>query len=171
VAKRDPALAVLNAGIGGNRIVGPGPGENPVALDRLDRDVFGQTGVRTVIMLEGINDLSGGVPADTVMAGIREVVDRARAHNLRIIGGTILPFKDADTGGNWTPAKEQWRQTVNAFIRSEGLFDGYIDFDAAVRDPADPQRLRPAFDSGDHLHPNEAGFEAMADAVDLDALG
>jgi lysophospholipase L1-like esterase len=161
---------VLNAGIGGNRIVGPGPGQNPPALDRLDRDVFGQTGVRTVIMLEGINDLSGGAPADRVMAGIKEVVDRAHAHNLRIAGGTILPFKDADSGGNWTAAKEQWRQTVNAFIRSEAGFDAVIDFAGAVQDPADPARMLPAFDSGDHLHPNEAGFEAMANAIDLDVL-
>jgi lysophospholipase L1-like esterase len=167
---RSRGLGVLNAGINANRIVGPGPGENPPLLDRLDRDVFAQTGVKTVILLEGINDLSGGESTEQVIAGMREVAQRARAHHLKIIGGTIMPFKDKDTGGNWNAAKEQWRQTVNAFVRDGGAFDGYIDFAGAVADPVDPARMLTAYDSGDHLHPNEAGFRAMAGAINLDAL-
>jgi lysophospholipase L1-like esterase len=171
LAHRTPTFGVLNAGINANRIVGPGPGENPPALDRLDRDVLAQPGVRTLILFEGVNDVSTAT-SDQVIAGMKEIAARAHAQHLRVIGATVIPFKDRDTGGNWTPEKEAWRQRVNAFVRnSGGVFDGYADFAAAVEDPADPARYHPDYDSGDHLHPNEAGMRAFADSIDLDDLG
>ncbi|MGW4076109.1 GDSL-type esterase/lipase family protein [Streptomyces asiaticus] len=161
---------VLNEGISGNRITA-GTDGNPSALDRLERDVLSQPNARTVILFEGVNDLSwGGATGDQVIDGMRQIARRAHARGLRVIGATVVPYRG--WGDWWTEDKEADRQRVNAFIRdSGGAFDGYADFDKAVRDPADPTRYAAAFDSGDHLHPNDTGMKAFADAVDLAALG
>jgi lysophospholipase L1-like esterase len=179
----DPAtrgLAVVNAGIGGNRVLLDGIGPNLLA--RFDRDVLARPNVRYAIVLEGVNDL--GVltrdrPASpeehramtaALTSAFRELTQRAHAHGIRLIGGTITPYAGNDYY-HPGPASEADRQAVNAFIRTSGVFDGVIDFDAAVRDPARPDHLLPANDSGDHLHPSEAGYQAMADAVPLALFG
>jgi lysophospholipase L1-like esterase/virulence-associated protein VagC len=161
---------VLNEGISGNRITA-GTDGNPSALERLERDVLSQPGARTVILFEGVNDLSwGGATGDQVIDGMREIARRAHARGLRVIGATVVPYRG--WGDWWTEAKEADRQQVNTFVRdSGGTFDGYADFDRAVRDPDDPTRYAAAFDSGDHLHPNDTGMKAFADAVDLAGLG
>ncbi|MEU6357337.1 SGNH/GDSL hydrolase family protein [Streptomyces sp. NPDC047072] len=160
-------FGVLNAGIAGNRVLLDGAGERATA--RLDRDVLQRAGVRTVVVLEGINDiLQGQHDPDRIIAGLREIADRAHAAGLRVIGGTLTPFGGF---GPYDADKEAAREGVNSWIRSGGVFDAVVDFDAAVRDPADPQRMLPRYDSGDHLHPGDAGYQAMADAIDLRALG
>ena len=159
---------VLNEGISGNRITA-GTDGNPSALDRLERDVLSQPGARTVILFEGVNDLSwGGATGDQVIDGMKEIARRAHARGLLVIGATVVPYRG--WGDHWTEAKEADRQKVNAFVRDGGVFDGYADFDKAVRDPGDPTRYAAAFDSGDHLHPNDSGMKAFADAVDLTGL-
>ncbi|MEU5571956.1 GDSL-type esterase/lipase family protein [Streptomyces coeruleorubidus] len=161
---------VLNEGISGNRITA-GVDGNPSALDRLERDVLAQPGARTVVLFEGVNDLSwGGATGDQVIDGMKEIARRVHARGLRLIGATVVPYRG--WGDWWTEAKEADRQKVNAFVRdSGGVFDDYADFDKAVRDPDDPTRYAAAFDSGDHLHPNDTGMKAFADAVDLTTLG
>jgi len=166
---RTARVAVLNAGIGGNCILRYCLG--PSALSRLDRDVLDPPGVRWTIVLEGVNDVGGtrspeqaDSVATAIIAADRQIVSRAHGRGLTVYGATITPF-----GGSFydRPGHEEARQKVNAWIRSPGAFDAVIDFDAAVRDPSDPRRMQPAFDSGDHLHPGEAGYRAMADAIDL----
>jgi len=166
---RTTRVAVLNQGIGGNCVLRACLG--PSALARLDRDVLGQSGVRWLVVLEGINDVgqargaegSAAVARDLV-AAYREIAARARARGIRIYGATLLPF-----GGSFydAPEREAARQEVNRWIRAGGGFDAVIDLDAALRDPAHPERLRPEADTGDHLHPNEAGHRMIAEAVDL----
>lgn len=162
-------LGVLNAGISSNRLLNST--WNPNALSRLDRDVLTATGAQSVIMLLGINDI-GGQPQHRdpapIIAGLRQVAAQVQADGLRIIGGTLTPFGGS---GNYTEELEGVRLAVNDFIRTSGVFDEVVDFDAALRDPADPHRLRPEYDSGDHLHPADAGYRAMAAAVRLDRLG
>jgi lysophospholipase L1-like esterase len=165
-------VAVLNQGIGGNRLVHDGLGPN--ALARLDRDVLSQSGVRWLIVLEGINDLgtragaqANGEQAATaqdVIAAYEQIVLRAHARDIRVYGATILPY---DGAGYFTADGEADRQAINTWIRSSGVFDAVIDFDAATRDAEHLSRLRPAADSGDHLHPADAGYKIMADAIDL----
>ncbi len=180
--RADPALeqvAVLNAGIGGNRLLLDGLGPN--ALARFERDVLSQPGVTHLIVLEGVNDL--GVltrdgPAtpeqhaalvEQAIEAMRQIVLRARAGGITAIGGTILPF--GASAYYHPPAEtEADRQAINAWIRAPGNFDAVIDFDAAMRDPADPARLNPAHDSGDGLHPSLEGYRAMAAAVPLELL-
>jgi lysophospholipase L1-like esterase len=161
-------LGVLNAGISGNRLLLEGRG--PSALARLDADVLSRTAVRAVIVMEGINDIKG-TPEQTnpaaLEAAYRRIVARAHAHGIRVVGATITPYGGH---GAWTKSREAVRLTVNAFIRTAGLFDAVADFDATVRDPADPHRIRPAYDPGDHLHFNDAGMRAMADTIDLTTL-
>ncbi|MHA5054969.1 SGNH/GDSL hydrolase family protein [Streptomyces sp. SD15] len=161
-------LGVLNAGISGNRLLLEGRG--PSALDRLGPDVLSRTGVRTVIVMEGINDIKG-TPEQTDPGALedayRRIVASAHARGIRVIGATLTPYGGH---GGYTPAREGVRQAVNAFIRDGGLFDGVADFDATVRDPAAPHRIHPAYDPGDHLHFNDAGMRAMADTIDLTAL-
>lgn len=166
------SVAVANAGISGNRILKPKPGLGVAALARFDRDVLAVPGVTDVIVLEGVNDFGMAwrdrdpqppTPADLI-AGYRQMIDRAHAAGLKIRLATILPFKDANY---WSEQGEAIRQVVNAWIRSNTEADGVIDFDAVMRAPAEPLKLAPAYDSGDHLHPNDAGFRAMADAIDL----
>jgi lysophospholipase L1-like esterase len=176
-------FAVVNAGIGGNRITGPTPYDprspfagGPSALDRLDRDVLSISGLSTIIWLEGINDLSSGAGADAVIAGIREGVRRIRARGgIRVLMGTITSALGS-TAAAGTPDVDARRQAVNAFIRSSDLFDGVIDFDLATRDPR-TGGLRAEFQPnssiggpGDALHPNRAGYLAMGTAVDLTLL-
>jgi lysophospholipase L1-like esterase len=167
-------LTVLNAGISGNRILEDGllPRQGPSGLSRLDRDVIGLAGVRTVIVLEGGNDI-GLTPASAgeVIAGLQQVVERLKAARLRVLLGTLTP-----AGGTSIPAyggaeANAIRTEVNEWIRSQKVSDGIVDFDAAARDPADQSRLLPAFDSSDHLHPSSAGYKAMAAAVPVNQLG
>ncbi len=168
-------LSVLNFGVGGNRLLLDGLG--PSAMARFDRDVITQAGVRSVIVLEGINDL-GTLSKDAtpqqhaelvahMIAAYEQMIARAHAHELRIYGATILPFMGTPV---YTPTSENEadRQAVNAWVRTSGAFDAVIDFDTAMRDPAHPDQLRPEYDTGDHLHPNVAGYHAMAEAVPLD---
>lgn len=165
-------VAVLNQGIGGNRLLRDGLG--PSVLARLDRDVLAQPGVRWLVVLEGINDLGTRLAArergetwataDEIVAALEQVVVRAHARGLRVYGATILPYEGA---AYFTPDGEADRQAVNAWIRTSRTFDGVIDFDAVARDPEKPKRLSPKVDGGDHLHPSAAGYRMMADAVDL----
>jgi lysophospholipase L1-like esterase len=170
-----PRRSVVNMGISGNRLRRDGAGL--AALARFDRDVLARPGVRWVILLEGINDInvaafpnvpaSEAVTAGQLIAAYRQFIARAHLHGIRVMGATITP-----TEGLWLykPAGEAIRQEVNRWIRSSRAFDAVVDFDAAVRDPARPTRLNPAYDPGDHVHPNDAGNAAMARAVDLAVL-
>jgi lysophospholipase L1-like esterase len=161
---RPPAqqMGVVDEGISGNKILTDGAGVS--ALARLDRDVLAQPGARTVILLEGINDLSGGATADQVIAGQRQLITRVHAAGKCIVGATLTPF------GNASDTEQAAVRTVNDFIRNSGEFDGVADFNKAVRDPADPDRMLPIYDSGDSLHPSDAGYRVMADSVDLKQL-
>jgi lysophospholipase L1-like esterase len=166
-AVHGPTLSVVNAGLGGNRVLLPRDGEpfyGVPALDRLERDVYAQTGVRTVILLEGVNDIGFDATAPDLIAGLREIAARTHAAGLRIIGGTITPF-----GGSFieSPARTQTWAAVNDWIRTSGAFDAVVDFAAATAAPGNPMALNPAYDSGDHLHPNDNGMAAMAAAVPL----
>jgi lysophospholipase L1-like esterase len=174
----DPATAhwgVVNAGISGNRIRRDIVGAS--ALARFDRDVLSRSGVRWLILFEGINDITfSALPrapadqratADQVIEGLAQLVHRAHAHGIKVMGATLMPM-----GGLWlhNPQTEAVRVAVNEWIRTGGKFDAVVDFDALTRDPARPERLRIDFDSGDHIHPNDAGNAAMANAIELAAL-
>jgi lysophospholipase L1-like esterase len=175
-------IGVLDAGIGGNRILHDGTanvrfGVN--ALARFDRDVLAQSGVKYVIVLEGINDLghatataltSEAVTAEDMIAGLKQLIERAHEHDLKIFGATLTPFEGCPFPGYFTPEKEVKRKAVNEWIRTGKAFDGVVDFDKAVRDPSHPDRMLPAYDGGDHLHPGDAGYKAMGDAIDLSLL-
>lgn len=158
---------VANEGIAGNKVLADGPGES--ALNRLERDVLSQPGVRTVFLFQGVNDIKAhtGVTADDLIEGYREIVDRAHAAGKCVVGATVAPFKGWH---EWDPAGEAVRQEVNEFVRTSGEFDAVTDFDRILRSPYDPARMLPALDGGDHIHPNDKGMQAMADAVDLTAL-
>lgn len=167
-------IAVVNQGVGGNRILHDGAGADgpqygPNALARFERDALAQPGVRWIITLIGVNDIGhpGGaaplveaVTAQDMIAGLQQLAERARQRGVKIFGGTILPFPHND-------AQEAQRQAVNEWIRTSRAFDAVIDFDKIVRDPERPGLLLAAYDSGDHLHPNDAGHEAMGKAIDL----
>lgn len=161
-------LSVLNAGIGGNELLQTSAccGSSLSALDRLDNDVLSQPGVRDVIVMLGTNDILGAhqATAPAVIAGLQELIARAHAQDLRVFGGTITP------SSRYSSVGQQTRQTVNHWISTSGAFDGVIDFAGAVADPANPARLNPVYDSGDHLHPNDTGYHAMANAVNLTML-
>ncbi|GAA2980363.1 SGNH/GDSL hydrolase family protein [Actinokineospora diospyrosa] len=172
-------VPVVNAGIGGNRVLNDSTCFGDRAVDRFARDALAQPGVRTVILLEGINDIGMSeidfecalpntrVTAAEVIAGYRKIIRQARAKGVRIIGGTLLPYKGSDY---YRPRGEEVRDQVNTWIRTSHEFDGVVDFDRALVDPADPDALNPTYDSGDRLHPNDAGHRAMAQAVDLALL-
>lgn len=166
-------LATVNEGIAGNRVLSDGQGVS--ALARFDRDVLSQPGVKWITLLEGINDIRNGTrpsapanevvsSADEVIAGLRQLSERAHVLGIKIAGCTLTPFAGEQYFNERT---ESYRQAVNRWIRTSGVFDAVIDFDAVVRDPRDPTRIRADFDAGDHLHPNDSGYKAMADAIDL----
>jgi lysophospholipase L1-like esterase len=168
---RGDQRGVVNEGISGNRILHDTAGPN--ALSRFDRDVLATPGVRFMTVLLGINDIGFGgfipteaVTPDDIIAGHRQMIARARSRGIRIYGATLTPFNNAGAP-YFSAAHEADRQAVNAWIRGSGEYDAVIDFDKVVRDPADPTKLLAAYDSGDHLHPNDAGYKAMADSIDL----
>ncbi|MGP4052102.1 SGNH/GDSL hydrolase family protein [Streptomyces sp. 2A115] len=166
--KADTAVkGVANEGISGNKVLADGAGQS--ALNRLDRDVLSQPGVRTVFLFEGVNDIKAhtGVTAQDLIAGYREIISRVHAAGKCVVGATVAPFKG---WYEWDAAAESVRQNVNQFIRDSGEFDGVTDFDRILRSPYDRERMLPVFDGGDHVHPNDKGMQAMADAVDLTGL-
>jgi lysophospholipase L1-like esterase len=177
--KTQREFGVLDEGIGGNRIL-----HDPAvdvrfgvnALARFTRDVLAQPGVRYVIILEGINDIghpgqsapeNQRVTAEDLTTAMKQMVDRAHEMGIKVFGATLTPFKGTSIAGYYTPEKEVTRKAVNEWIRTSGTFDGVIDFDKATRDSSDPDRMRPEYDGGDHLHPGDAGYKAMGDAIDL----
>jgi len=167
--KQTSRIAVANLGIGGNRVLRDGTGAS--ALARLDRDVLSQPGVRWLMFLEGINDIGAGarspaqaVTAEELIAGHKQIIERARAMGIKVIGCTLTPYEGA---GYYSEQGEAVRQALNQWIRTSGAYDAVVDFDAATRDPQNPRRFRADYDPGDHLHPNDKGYQAMADAVDL----
>jgi len=178
----DPALATIgiaNGGIAGNRVLHDesDPYVGPSASSRFGRDALDKPGVRWILVHEGLNDITASqlladpsqhVTVEQVEAGLRALADRAHARGIRIWAGTLTPL--AGTKDFYSETVERQRQAVNAWIRTAGVFDAVVDFDAALRDPQDPTRLNPAYDSGDHLHPNEAGYRVMAQQVDLRLL-
>ncbi|WP_308365803.1 MULTISPECIES: SGNH/GDSL hydrolase family protein [unclassified Microbulbifer] len=175
-------IAVVNGGISGARLLDNIMGEN--ALARFERDVLAQPGVETVIVLMGINDIGWPgsalapekkVPAaERLIAAYRQLITRTHIRGVRIIGATLTPFEGAldqsPMAGYYSAEKEKVRRAVNHWIRSSGEFDGVIDFDAITRDPKRPSRFLPAYDSGDHLHPGDEGYRAMAESIDLRLL-
>ncbi|MFH8344301.1 GDSL-type esterase/lipase family protein [Streptomyces sp. NPDC018045] len=173
---RLPRYGVVNSGIAGNRVVTdryPGDGVSTDtsgvgARRRLERDVLAQPSVRTVVIFEGINDVRAGTPAAEVVAGLRDIARRAHGRGLRVVVATVAPCEGF---ADCTAAVDARRTAVNAAIRAGGAgFDAVLDYDAVLRDPARPQRLLPAYDSGDHLHPGDAGLRALGESVDLRAL-
>lgn len=181
-----PEFAVVNEGIGGNRILYDGAGVS--ALARFDGDVLAQAGVVSLIVLEGINDIgwphmkppppNGAamreapfakelVSTQELIMGLQQIIERAHEHGIRVFGATLTPYEGADY---YREDGEATRQAVNQWIRTGGAFDGVFDFDAAVRDPSHPSQFREGYHSGDHLHPSAPGYKAMADAVDLSLL-
>jgi lysophospholipase L1-like esterase len=160
-------VGVMNMGISGNQVLADGSGASAQA--RFDRDVLAQPDVRTAIVLEGVNDLrlgSATEPEDLIV-GYRQLIARAHARGVCLVGGTLTPWEGS---GRWSSSKEAIRRDVNEWIRTNGEFDAVVDFDAAVRDPQHPTRMLAAHDSGDHLHPSDAGYEAKGNAVPLRAL-
>lgn len=177
-ARGGGAWGVVNEGISGNRLLHDGAGDS--ALKRFDRDVLGAAGARYLVVFEGVNDLGlaslppemaarfgmtgDPVTADQLIGADKQIIARAHARGLKVYGATIAPYKGA---GYWSPAGEAMRAAVNAWIRTGGAFDGVIDFDAVLRDPADPEQMRADYNAGDHLHGSDAGYKAMADSIDL----
>ena len=180
----EPGIAVVNAGIAGNRLLADGFGIRSLGvsgLARFDRDVLTVPGATHVVVLEGINDL--GFPAaeihgqplarpgetrtpEDLIAGYRQLIARGHARGLKVIGATMTPFEGVDVPGYYSPSKEQARQTVNRWIRTSKEFDSVLDFDAVVRDPSHPSRMQSRYSSPDHLHPSDIGYEAIAESID-----
>lgn len=172
----DGKWGIANQGISGNRVLRDGAAQNAQA--RFDRDVLATPGVTAVVVFEGVNDLGRGAPppsagapafgppepvtAEAMMAGYRQLISRAHARGLKIYGATIAPYKGASY---WSPEGEAMRETINAWILGSGAFDGVVDFDAALRDPADPAQIRAGYHFGDHLHGSDAGYKVMAQAI------
>lgn len=166
-AGKGAPVSVLNEGFSGNQVLRDGAGVS--ALARFDRDILSHPGVRWMILLEGINDINnrgrnGALTATELIAGYQQLIDRAHAHSIKVVGATIMPEEGVPTASE---KGEEIRQAANQWIRTSKAFDAVIDFDAVVRDPQHPARLRAEFDPGDHIHPNDAGNHAMADAFDL----
>jgi lysophospholipase L1-like esterase len=183
-SKESLKWAVVNAGMAGNRLLADGPiaSLGASALTRFDRDALFVPGVTHIVVLEGVNDLGfpgaklGKLPladaadlrsADDLIGGYRQLIARAHARGVKVIGSTLSPFEGVDIPGYYSEAKEASRQAVNKWIRTGREFDGVIDFDTVLRDPDHPSRLLPRLASEDHLHPNDAGYQAMANAIDL----
>jgi lysophospholipase L1-like esterase len=163
-------IAVLNQGVAGNQVLRDGAGVSGLA--RFDRDVLSRSGVKWLIVLEGVNDISlhgqtgsaDPLTSDDLIAGYRQLIDRARTHGIRVVGATITPQEGTRLG---TENAESIRNATNQWIRTSGAFDAVVDLDAAVRDPGHPSRLRADVDSGDHIHINDLGNQAMANAFDI----
>lgn len=164
-----PTLSVVDAGISGNRLLTPSLCCGESGVSRFEHDALGQPAVRAVIVLEGVNDIGATrwVTVPEMIAGYERLIQEAHAAGVKIFGATLTPFRGARY---WTPAGEVKRDKINWWIRHSHAFDGVVDFAAAVADPGHPERYRPAFDSGDHLHPNNAGYLAMARSVNLASL-
>ncbi|NUW37922.1 SGNH/GDSL hydrolase family protein [Nonomuraea sp. SMC257] len=167
------SLAVVNAGIGGNRLLTDSPEYGENGLARFRRDALDRPGVRTVIIMDGVNDLAEWnkphqASADRIIDGHRRLVQAAHARGVEVVGATIMPMKGAALA--YGPAAEAVRDEVNQWIRTGGAYDHVVDFDAVVRQPDDPDALRPQYDSGDGIHLNDAGYRAIAQAVDLATL-
>ncbi len=182
-AEGHPDVAVVNEAYSGDRVLTNGMGTN--ALSRFDMSVLSHPHVSAVVMMMGINDIgwpgkdaitpSDPEPtAEDVIAGYKQIIDRAHDHGIRFVGVTLTPFIDTfkglPTSGYYTPEKEKIREAVNEWIRANKTADGLIDFDKLLEDPKNPNHINPAYDCGDHLHPNDAGYQAMAKAVDLSVL-
>ncbi len=164
--KNTANFAVANMGIGGNRVLRDGSGAS--ALARFDRDVLSQSGVKWLIMLEGINDIGHGntepVTAEELIGAFKQVIERAHEHGISVVGCTLPPYE----GANYArPEGEAIRAALNTWIRTGKAFDAVVDFEAATKDPNNPTRIRADFDPGDHLHPNDAGYRAMGESIDL----
>lgn len=168
-----PKLSVLNQGISGNRILVDGAGVN--ALARFDRDVLGQSGVKWLIIMEGINDIGQttranapanqpAVTADDLIGPIKQMIEKARTHGIKVVGATLTPYEGA---GYYSEKGEAVRQALNNWIRTSGAFDAVVDFDKVTQDSANPRKFRQGFTNTDNLHPNDAGYKAMAGSVDL----
>jgi lysophospholipase L1-like esterase len=171
---RDVGVSVVNAGIGGNRLLKSLSNNGAAALARLDRDVLAVPGVSHIVLLEGINDIRyggpGGMYENSPQVGVQDligaysqIIERAHERGIKVIGATMLPFEGARF---YDPAREQVRAAANDWIRNSKRFDAVVDFDAAMRDPAHPGRLRSDYDSGDHIHPSSAGYRQMGDVID-----
>lgn len=178
LVEQGQAIGVVNAGISGNRVLHDMPEATfgPSALARLDRDVLAVPGVSYLIVMESINDIGHPtqaglteqtVSAEDIIAGLKQIAERARAHGIKVFGATLTPYEGTIFPNYFTAEGEAKRQVVNTWIRTGEAYDGVIDFDAAVRDPNHPTRVLPAYDCGDHLHPSDAGYKAMADSIDL----
>ena len=176
-ARAKNKVGVVNAGIAGSRLLFDSGGAGPSGLERFDRDVLSQPGVRYVIVLEGINDigapgpympLSETVTAADLIAGYRQLIERAHEKGIKIYGCTLTPFEGS--APYYSLANEQKREAVNRWIRTGNAFDGVIDFDEAVRDPKNVNQLLAPYASRDHLHPSDAGYKAMADSIDLSSF-
>lgn len=161
-------IAVVNQGISGNRLLMDGSGV--AALARFDHDVLVTPGAKWLMILEGINDIGNqtrvntGLTSDDLIFALKQMAERAHSQGLKVIGCTLTPYKGA---GYYSEAGEVMREAENEFIRHSGIFDAVVDFDAAVRDPNDPKQFRADMHAGDHLHPSDAGYQVMADAIDL----
>ncbi|MEU6678299.1 SGNH/GDSL hydrolase family protein [Streptomyces sp. NPDC046925] len=168
-----PRYGVVNAGISGNRVLSDGngtPADNPSGLSRFDRDVLDRSGVKAVVVALGVNDILRNPHQnnpDRIVEGLRELTRQAHTRGLRVVGATLMPF-----GGHrgYEPALENVRQAVNEQIRDGKVFDEFVDFDRALRDPYDPRKLRTQYDSGDHLHPSDEGYRRMAQTFNLTQL-
>jgi lysophospholipase L1-like esterase len=163
-------ISVVNQGISGNQVLRDGAGISVLA--RFDRDVLSIAGVKWVILLEGINDINfrgwndgpDGLTSEDLIRGYKQIIERCHTHGIKVVGATLTPEEGVPT---MSERGEKIRQAVNEWIRTSGLFDAVVDFDEVIRDPSRPIRIRPEFDPGDHIHPNDAGNQAMADAFDL----
>ncbi|MGW2028830.1 SGNH/GDSL hydrolase family protein [Streptomyces sp. NPDC001811] len=168
-----PRYSVVNEGISGNQVLADGlgrPAENQSGLDRFGRDALDRPNVKVVVIDLGINDILRNprlADPDRIVTGLRTLVRQAHARGLKVIGATLMPFQGHH---GYTPAREAVRQQVNARIRAGGVYDAVVDFDKTLRDPYDPRRLRPEYDSGDHLHPSDLGYRTMAEVFDLGTL-
>ncbi|SFF79825.1 Lysophospholipase L1 [Halobacillus alkaliphilus] len=159
-------LSVLNAGVSGNHLINSGVERGENALARLERDVFSETAVTSLIFHQGLNDIRHHPEYDSekIIERIKEIIQACHEEGLKIYGGTLTPYKGSSM---YTKEGEETRQEVNEWIRTSGAFDGMIDFDKAMRDPDNPKRYLPKYDSGDHLHPNDLGYKKMAESIDL----
>ncbi|MFD8232758.1 SGNH/GDSL hydrolase family protein [Streptomyces sp. NPDC059696] len=168
-----PRYSVVNQGISGNRVLTDGlgrPADNPSGLNRFQRDVLERTNVKVVVIDLGVNDILRNprlADPNAILTGLRTLVGQAHARGVKVVGATLMPFQGHR---GYTEAREQVRQTINAQIRAGRVYDAVADFDQALRDPYNPRRLRPEYDSGDHLHPSDAGYARMAESFDLSTL-